>query len=874
MASTVSRSIPVSNSPAASSEMRMQFSAAADDIDALQARTVDSQAFVSGNAVVIAPATHAATSKATPVDADEVPLVDSAATFGLKRLTWANLKATVKTYLDAFYPSGSGSSTGTNTGDNAVNTLYSGLATNATHTGDATGATALTLATVNSNVGAFTNASVTVNAKGLVTAASSGAALTPAGSTGQIQVNTGGAFSASSGLTYTTAGDLTVNGVRVGKGAGAISSNTAIGATALNANTTGALNTALGSLSLTLNSGGNSNTAIGNSALASNTTGGVNTAIGHVACFSNQTGDYNTAGGYAALYSSTASNNVALGYLAGFNNTTGEANTYIGASTGGGITTGAKNTVIGANVSGLSAALSNNIILADGDGVIRLQTASNGQTTFAGGDLFVNSVRFGRGPGSISSNTVTGNGAGAALTTASATTVYGFAALAANTTSAFCSSFGWNSLGGNTGSVNDAFGANCMNGAVTGTQNVAFGSSIFPNLTSGNNNTGIGRFTGAGITTGSGNTVVGANVSGLAAALTNNIILASGDGTIRIQTDSAGKTTFGADISVNGHTFGRGTGNISTNVAAGSSALNANTSGTLNTAVGASAFAANTTGGGGIALGASAGAANTTGNSNVALGHLASATNSLGSNNLAIGANALQNATGSINHGYGTLALFDLTTGANNLALGYNTGRGITTGSNNVIIGHSVTGLSTTLANNVIIADGAGNQRINVGSSGNVGIAVTNPGFRVVIGNQDLKTGTTRRKTLLVGTSEGDAGGAFGLEVNITGGASDAVRLVEFQTGSFGATNAGLLALQPYGGTVGIGSINPVNKLDVDGTIKIKSYTVGTLPSAATLGAGSMAYVTDSLAPTYNATVMAGGAVSIKVTSDGTNWKT
>lgn len=34
---------------------------------------------------------------------------------------------------------------GTNTGDNAVNTLYSGLVSNATHTGDATGATALTV---------------------------------------------------------------------------------------------------------------------------------------------------------------------------------------------------------------------------------------------------------------------------------------------------------------------------------------------------------------------------------------------------------------------------------------------------------------------------------------------------------------------------------------------------------------------------------------------------------------------------------------------------------------------------------------------------------------------------------------------------------
>ena len=40
-------------------------------------------------------------------------------------------------------PNGSGNSTGINTGDNAVNTLYNGLVTNATHTGDVTGATAL-----------------------------------------------------------------------------------------------------------------------------------------------------------------------------------------------------------------------------------------------------------------------------------------------------------------------------------------------------------------------------------------------------------------------------------------------------------------------------------------------------------------------------------------------------------------------------------------------------------------------------------------------------------------------------------------------------------------------------------------------------------
>lgn len=46
---------------------------------------------------------HGATGKATPVDADELALVDSEASYGLKKLTWTNLKATLKTYLDTLY---------------------------------------------------------------------------------------------------------------------------------------------------------------------------------------------------------------------------------------------------------------------------------------------------------------------------------------------------------------------------------------------------------------------------------------------------------------------------------------------------------------------------------------------------------------------------------------------------------------------------------------------------------------------------------------------------------------------------------------------------------------------------------------------------
>lgn len=49
-------------------------------------------------------------------------------------------------------------------------------------------------------------------------------------------------------------------------------------------------------------------------------------------------------------------------------------------------------------------------------------------------------------------------------------------------------------------------------------------------------------------------------------------------------------------------------------------------------------------------------------------------------------------------------------------------------------------------------------------------------------------------------------------------------------------------------------------------------YTVATLPAAATIGAGSDAYVSDATATTARSTVAGGGANFVKVMCDGTNW--
>jgi len=50
-------------------------------------------------------------------------------------------------------------------------------------------------------------------------------------------------------------------------------------------------------------------------------------------------------------------------------------------------------------------------------------------------------------------------------------------------------------------------------------------------------------------------------------------------------------------------------------------------------------------------------------------------------------------------------------------------------------------------------------------------------------------------------------------------------------------------------------------------------YTVATLPSAVTSGAGARSFVSNALAPAFGSTVAGGGSVKVPVYSDGTNWK-
>ena len=149
-------------------------------------------------------------------------------------------------------------------------------------------------------------------------------------------------------LSISSAGEVTtanekLNLITVGRGPGAISSNTAVGFQSLLLNTTGNHNTAIGRETLLFNTIGSYNTANGFQALISNDSGSYNTAIGHLTISTLTTGSNNTAIGHQAFLIGNGSSNTCLGYSAGSALSTGSNNTIIGSIVG---TAGLADTVI------------------------------------------------------------------------------------------------------------------------------------------------------------------------------------------------------------------------------------------------------------------------------------------------------------------------------------------------------------------------------------------------------------------------------------------------------------------------------------------------------------------------------------------------
>ena len=141
--------------------------------------------------------------------------------------------------------------------------------------------------------------------------------------------------------------------------------NTAVGRRALESNTTGSNNTAVGKNALDDNNGSN-NTGVGHHALYVNSSGTENTAIGSTALTANTTGAYNVAVGMRALRDNTTANyNVAVGREALLNNTTGTQNTAVGSLALDANTTANNNTAVGYQALTSSTAANNTAVGAE-----------------------------------------------------------------------------------------------------------------------------------------------------------------------------------------------------------------------------------------------------------------------------------------------------------------------------------------------------------------------------------------------------------------------------------------------------------------------------------------------------------------------------
>jgi hypothetical protein len=354
----------------------------------------------------------------------------------------------------------------------------------------------------------------------------------------------------------TVANDASISGLTVGKGGGAVSSNTAVGGgNTLISNTTGAGNLGVGYNVLAVNTTGNFNTAVGSTspgyypgALNGNTTGAWNVALGTGALASNSTGSYNTGIGSACLQSNTtASNNTAVGYQAGYSNTTGTSNQYVGYQTGYTNSTGSNNAGFGYltlinNTASFNTGFGSNCLNGNSSGA---NNTAIGYNALYGNTTASNNTAVGYQAGY--SNTVGGSfvmvGYQAGFfNTADWTVAVGRQALYNNSTGVFNTALGGQTLVANTtGGSNTGLGYNALFSNTTGFFNTAVGYQAGYSNTTGAYNSFMGYKAGYGNTTGSSNTIIGYAAGQAAITGSGNTLIGQGSGT---SLTSGNKNTF------------------------------------------------------------------------------------------------------------------------------------------------------------------------------------------------------------------------------------------------------------------------------------------------------------------------------------------
>jgi hypothetical protein len=498
----------------------------------------------------------------------------------------------------------------------------------------------------------------------------------------------------STGAVTVSSGTLTVGSLDIGHGLGGATTNTALGTDALDASDADSVaNTAIGQSALgALNAdAGDDNTAVGAYAGDAITSGARNTAVGQGSLSGSAAND-NTAVGRYALLVYSGSDATAVGVNAGLAATSTSYLTAIGKNAAAGLVTGNGNTAIGyQSLMFADGAETRNVALGahasrfcdgtddciaigygamsgsnwtDATGDTTNSTKPSGNSNIAMGSYSLDALTSG------ASNVAIGHNALTAITSGSTNIAIGKDAIAASQTNGDNVAIGHEALNAVTSGDNTVVGSGAMKFSTSVSDNVAIGRNALrgdgTTAPTGDYNVGVGNYTLDAVTSGHSNVAVGHQAGTTLTDGPGNVLLGHQAGTAM--------TTGDYNVAIGTHAAATMTGNSDHNIAVGKGALAAEASGAdYCIAIGSTALTAqNDASAINLGIGVNAGNAVTSGTLNVLIGHEAGSTITNQSYNTAVGYNALKLAASGANTAVGHSALAKVSGGESNTAVGNN----------------------------------------------------------------------------------------------------------------------------------------------------------------------------------------------------------
>jgi hypothetical protein len=325
------------------------------------------------------------------------------------------------------------------------------------------------------------------------------------------------------------------------------------------------------------------------------------------------------------------------------------------------------------------------VTFADGADII---TASAGTSNFRAGVNAGNSIESGG-----NYNVLVGDEAGTAISTGDNNTLIGYAAGDALTTGSHNTFVGENAGTATTGSNNTGIGRHALTANTSGV-NTAVGYTALDANTTGTSNVAVGDAALGGNVAGDQSVAIGTE-----ALLVQNPSGNADMNNVAVGYRSGYAVTTGVENTLIGGLAGDAITTGNNNTAMGHNSLSTNILSDHNVAIGNDALATHNTGSSidayNVAVGSGAGFAVTTGVQNTFIGGNAGDANTTSNNNTAVGYQSLfANTTGATNTAVGDSALQSVTTGSGNVGVGQASGGqgamiNITTESNRAVFGHN-----------------------------------------------------------------------------------------------------------------------------------------------------------------------------------------